>query len=513
MEEPGQTLREHDGQVNAIAFSPDGDYLATVSADHHGIIWHARSAQVARVLRGHSAWVGALAWQRLAACGSLVLATGSHDARAIVWAVDGARFHAAKRDKAQLRRVLRGHGGAVLALAFDSRGAWLASASCDKTVALWCTRRDERVRVLNHAAEVWTCAFAPACDDRADDGEGTDATPSSAGGSANAREGSVSGSHADSDDDEREDPYARSGAAACARAAARRRLLATGCRDQRVLLWDARAGTLLAALDEHPEWVLSLAFSPAPIAAPARGLCAFRTRGGSALPLMLATASHTRLVIVRIDERATARGAPSVGAITRPHGSNWVTAVAFAPARSRSPLTDGDVRWLATASADRSAIVWRVVAAPAPVDGNRGGRTSDAPLSLVRHHAVRAHADWLAGVALHCAPDGGACVLATCSWDRTAKLWPIGTLAAAMGPEDSPNGDDDDASECSLATLQDAIVPSRAKSTHLQRLAAESAFKAQRAPQTAGGVRSEAQDLRRWADPPPWARAARPREY
>ncbi len=505
MYEPERTLREHDGQVNAIAFSPDGDYLATVSADHHGIIWHARTATVARVLRGHSAWVGALAWRRLAACGSLVLATGSHDTRAIVWAVDGARFHAAKRDKAQLRRVLRGHGGAVLALAFDSRGALLASASCDKSVALWCTQRDERVRVLNHPAEVWTCQFAPACDDRADDGEGTDATPSSAGGSANAREGSVSGSRADSDDDERDDPYARSGAAACARAAARRRLLATGCRDRRVLLWDARSATLLAALDEHPEWVLSLAFSPAPLAAPARGLCAIR-----ALPLMLASASHSRLVVVRIDERATApRGAPSVGAITRPHGSNWVTAVAFAPARSRVPLTEGDARWLATASADRSAIVWQVVAAPAPVGGARGDRSSGgaavAPLSLVRHHAIRAHTDWLAGVALHCASDGGACVLATCSWDRTAKLWPIGALAAAAGRGDHPNGDDDDdSSECgSLATLQSAFVPSHAKSTS----------KEQRAPRTAGDVRCEAKEFRRWAEPPPWARAARPREY
>ena len=128
-----------------------------------------------------------------------------------------------------------------------------------------------------------------------------------------------------------------------------------------------------------------------------------------------------------------------------------------------------------------------------------------APLSLVRHHAIRAHTDWLAGVALHCAPDGGACVLATCSWDRTAKLWPIGALAAAAGRGDHPNGDDDDdSSECgSLATLQSAFVPSHAKSTS----------KEQRAPRTAGDVRCEAKEFRRWAEPPPWARAARPREY
>ena len=240
------------------SFSPDGDYLATVSADHHGIIWHARTHSRARPPRTRLGL--ALAWRRLAACSSLVLATGSHDARDRV----GGRRRAFTRRARQgaAGRVLRGHGGAVLALAFDSRGALLASASCDKSVALWCTQRDERVRVLNHPAEVWTCEFAPACDDRADDGEGTDATPSSAGGSANARDGSVSGSRADSDDDERDDPYARSGAAACARAAARRRLLATGCRDRRVLLWDARSATLLAAPTNIPVGALARLFAP-----------------------------------------------------------------------------------------------------------------------------------------------------------------------------------------------------------------------------------------------------------
>ena len=62
------------------------------------------------------------------------LATGSWDKTVRLW--DGRRASGAL--------VLRGHEGAVLAVAFSPDGRWLATGSADKTVRLWDGRRARR---------------------------------------------------------------------------------------------------------------------------------------------------------------------------------------------------------------------------------------------------------------------------------------------------------------------------------------------------------------------------------
>src|ERR1700687_3448185 len=71
---PGFTLRYvlrgHTDWIGRIAWSPDGSYLASPSADKTIRIWNARSGVCVRILKGHTQTVEGVAWspdgQRLA---------------------------------------------------------------------------------------------------------------------------------------------------------------------------------------------------------------------------------------------------------------------------------------------------------------------------------------------------------------------------------------------------------------------------------------------------------------
>jgi len=51
------TLRGHSGDVDSVAFSPDGKRLATASWDHTAKVWEAESGKEPLTLRGHSDFV------------------------------------------------------------------------------------------------------------------------------------------------------------------------------------------------------------------------------------------------------------------------------------------------------------------------------------------------------------------------------------------------------------------------------------------------------------------------
>jgi WD40 repeat protein len=71
---PGLTLRHvlrgHTGWITRIAWSPDGSYLASPSADNTIRIWDMRSGACMRILKDHTDMIYSVAWspdgQRLA---------------------------------------------------------------------------------------------------------------------------------------------------------------------------------------------------------------------------------------------------------------------------------------------------------------------------------------------------------------------------------------------------------------------------------------------------------------
>ena len=53
----------------------------------------------------------------------------------------------------KLLRILEGHHGAVMSLAFDPQGRTLASGSADKTIKLWKTHSGELLRTLERSPD------------------------------------------------------------------------------------------------------------------------------------------------------------------------------------------------------------------------------------------------------------------------------------------------------------------------------------------------------------------------
>ena len=114
-------LRGHAASVAAVAWSSDGERLATASHDRTGRIWSAEGELVC-VLSGHSDRVDALAWSPDGAR----IATVSSDTTMRIWSSEGEPLH-----------ELSGHTDRIYALAWSPDGAQIATAGGDTTLRIW----------------------------------------------------------------------------------------------------------------------------------------------------------------------------------------------------------------------------------------------------------------------------------------------------------------------------------------------------------------------------------------
>src|SRR5262249_5651351 len=112
-----------NGPVYSLAFSPDGQTVASAGYDHSVKLWDASRGREVRTLRGHTDKVCGVAYS---VDGLIVASTGS-DGNIIIW--DAAT--------GQDVLTLRGHDDLVSSVAFSPDGHALASASWDRTVKIW----------------------------------------------------------------------------------------------------------------------------------------------------------------------------------------------------------------------------------------------------------------------------------------------------------------------------------------------------------------------------------------
>jgi eukaryotic-like serine/threonine-protein kinase len=128
--------------VTALAFSPDGHYLAVAAGnrantgerDNAIFLFDVRAGALRHHLTGHLCFVSCLAFSP----DGKRLASGSEDWTVKIWDIECGRA----------TLTLGGHTGRIRDLAFSPDGSWLASADEDATVRLWPT-------VRNDAAKRW----------------------------------------------------------------------------------------------------------------------------------------------------------------------------------------------------------------------------------------------------------------------------------------------------------------------------------------------------------------------
>jgi WD40 repeat protein len=185
-----QTLTDHYSHVNSVAFSPDGQTLVSGSQDRTIKLWNVATGKLLQTLTD-SHWVSSVAFspdgQTLANGGSLENTIKLRDVTT-----------------GNLLQTLTGHSESVTSVAYSPDGQTLASGSQDKTIKLWDVKTGNLLQTLTgHSFILFSVAFSP-------DGQ----------------------------------------------------TLASGSLDNTIKLWDVNTGKLLQTLNGHSSLVISVAFSP-----------------------------------------------------------------------------------------------------------------------------------------------------------------------------------------------------------------------------------------------------------
>ncbi|XP_061492433.1 autophagy-related protein 16-1 isoform X2 [Rhineura floridana] len=115
----------HDGEVNAVQFSPGSRLLATGGLDRRVKLWEVfgDKCELKGSLSGSNAGITSIEFD---SAGSYLLAA-SNDFASRIWTVDDHR----------LRHTLTGHSGKVLSAKFLLDNARIVSGSHDRTLKLW----------------------------------------------------------------------------------------------------------------------------------------------------------------------------------------------------------------------------------------------------------------------------------------------------------------------------------------------------------------------------------------
>jgi WD40 repeat protein len=323
-----------DGWVWSVAFSPDGRHLAS-AANGTVKLWEVKTGECVQTLRGYRDRVFSVAFSP----DGQFLATGSEDHLVRIWQVKTG----------ELLHTLAGHCDEVRSVVFSPdtfRQPWLASGSHDGTVRLWDAHTGTCLQVLQgHPDWVWSVAFSPDGQMLAS-GSGDRTVKLWQVNSGRCIRSLVHGSGV------RAVAFNPDG-----------RTFASGGEDGTLRLWDYHTGESLQHLTGHTSWISSLAFSP--------GDC------------LLASGSEDQSVRLW-DSRL------NLSLRTFQGYSNGVWSVAF------HPLT----MQIATGSQDRQVRLWDVA-------------TGTLQTVLSGHH------NWVWSVVFH--PNQP--MLASGSEDRTIRLW------------------------------------------------------------------------------------------
>ena len=410
----------HQDEVKSIAFSPDGQMLATASRDKNINLWK-KDGSLITSLTGHSDRI----WQAVFSPDGQMLASASTDNTVILWTIESGKTPI-------IQSTLKGHRDGVRGVAFSPDGQMIASASDDQTVKLW-TREGRLIQTLEgHTGVVNGVIFSP-------DGQ----TIASASDDKTIKLWNRDGTllttiqgHADIVNGVAFSPNGEMLASASWDKTVKLwnlqtkeptlqttlvghqevvfgvefspdgQMIASSSWDKTVKLWK-RDGRLIKTLIGHSDRVWGMAFSPdgQTLASTSddksvkfwklKSPLLNRLTGHSAVVIGVAFSPDGQTLVSASDDKTVKLWNPDGTLITTFNGHEaQVYGVAFSP----------DGQTVASASADNTVKLWTI-----------DSTVPQHPITLAGHQSVV----W--GVAF--SPDGK--ILASASWDGTIKLWSL----------------------------------------------------------------------------------------
>ncbi|NEO88377.1 MAG: hypothetical protein F6J87_29730, partial [Spirulina sp. SIO3F2] len=135
----------HTRIIRGIAFSHDGQMLASVSDDKTAKIW-SLTGELDYTFLGHKGGVSAIAFHPQ----NRNLVIGNVRGGLEIWTPEG-----------ELKKTLVGHHGPITDVVFSPNGRLLASAARDNTVKLWSAQGQLRKNLTQHEDYITQVAFSP----------------------------------------------------------------------------------------------------------------------------------------------------------------------------------------------------------------------------------------------------------------------------------------------------------------------------------------------------------------